>query len=50
MLNRANGEVPWVALAEQCGFYDQSHLINEFRRFTGFSPDGTGTTRPAGYG
>jgi AraC-like DNA-binding protein len=38
MLNRAQGEVPWAALAEQCGFYDQSHLINEFRRFTGFSP------------
>jgi AraC-like DNA-binding protein len=38
MLNRANGEVPWTALADQCGFYDQSHLINEFRRFTGFSP------------
>ena len=38
ILNRANGEVPWVELAEQCGFYDQSHLINEFRRFTGFSP------------
>ena len=38
ILNRANGEVPWSALAEQCGYYDQSHLINEFRRFTGFSP------------
>jgi AraC-like DNA-binding protein len=38
LLDRANGEVPWAALAEQCGFYDQSHLINEFRRFTGFSP------------
>ena len=38
MLNRSNGEVPWAALAEQCGFYDQSHLINEFRRLTGFSP------------
>jgi AraC-like DNA-binding protein len=38
LLNRADGEVPWVQLAEQCGFYDQSHLINEFRRFTGFSP------------
>jgi len=32
------GEVPWTELAEQCGYYDQSHLINEFRRFTGFSP------------
>jgi AraC-like DNA-binding protein len=38
ILNRAKDEVPWAALAEQCGFYDQSHLINEFRRFTGFSP------------
>ena len=38
LLDRADGRVPWAALAEQCGFYDQSHLINEFRRFTGFSP------------
>jgi AraC-like DNA-binding protein len=38
MLTRAKGVVPWAALAEQCGFYDQSHLINEFRRFTGFTP------------
>ena len=38
LLDGANGQVPWAALAEQCGYYDQSHLINEFRRFTGFSP------------
>ncbi len=38
LLDRADGQVPWVELAEQCGFYDQSHLINEFRRFTGLSP------------
>jgi AraC-like DNA-binding protein len=38
ILNRANGQVPWAELAEACGFYDQSHLINEFRRFTGLSP------------
>jgi AraC-like DNA-binding protein len=38
LLDRANGPVPWAELSEQCGFYDQSHLINEFRRFTGFSP------------
>jgi len=38
ILNRSQGEVPWIALANQCGFYDQSHLINEFRRFTGLSP------------
>jgi AraC-like DNA-binding protein len=38
LLDRSNGVVPWAGLAEICGFYDQSHLINEFRRFTGFSP------------
>jgi len=38
LLDGANGQVPWTALADQCGYYDQSHLINEFRRFTGFSP------------
>jgi AraC-like DNA-binding protein len=38
LLNAADGQVPWAALAEHCGYYDQSHLINEFRRFTGFSP------------
>jgi AraC-like DNA-binding protein len=30
--------VPWAKLAEACGYYDQSHLINESRRFTGLSP------------
>jgi AraC-like DNA-binding protein len=38
LLNGTRGAVPWIALAEQCGFYDQPHLANEFRRFTGFSP------------
>jgi AraC-like DNA-binding protein len=38
LLDRDDGQVPWAELAEQCGFYDQSHLINEFRRFTGLSP------------
>jgi AraC-like DNA-binding protein len=38
LLNGGDGQVPWAALAEQCGYYDQSHLINEFRRFTGLSP------------
>ena len=38
LLDRGDGQVPWVELAEACGYYDQSHLINEFRRFTGLSP------------
>ncbi|MFN0103243.1 MAG: DUF6597 domain-containing transcriptional factor [Bryobacteraceae bacterium] len=28
----------WADLALHCGFYDQSHLANEFRRFTGAAP------------
>jgi AraC-like DNA-binding protein len=37
-LGRGDGRIPWSALAEQCGFYDQAHLGNEFRRFSGFTP------------
>ena len=28
----------WPELALDCGFYDQSHLANEFRAFSGISP------------
>jgi len=38
LLDRPDGRVPWMELAERCGYYDQSHLINEFRCFTGFTP------------
>jgi AraC-like DNA-binding protein len=31
-------QVPWAALADQCGYYDQSHLIHDFRAFSGLSP------------
>lgn len=31
-------QVPWVALAAHCGYYDQSHLIRDFRAFTGYAP------------
>ncbi len=30
--------VDWADLALQLGYYDQSHLINEFRKFAGISP------------
>jgi AraC-like DNA-binding protein len=32
------GRIDWSALALDCGFYDQAHLANEFRRLTGFTP------------
>ena len=33
------GTMPWGELAFECGFSDQSHLINEFRRITGRTPE-----------
>lgn len=30
--------VPWTALALQCGYFDQSHLVRDFRAFSGFTP------------
>jgi AraC-like DNA-binding protein len=38
LLQGSGAGVPWVELADACGFYDQSHLSNEFRRFSGLSP------------
>jgi hypothetical protein len=28
-------ELRWAELAVDCGFYDQAHLANEFRSFSG---------------
>jgi AraC-like DNA-binding protein len=33
------GTMPWGELAFACGFSDQSHLIAEFRRITGRTPE-----------
>ncbi|KAA2284016.1 helix-turn-helix domain-containing protein [Arenimonas fontis] len=30
--------VPWAELAEACGYFDQSHLVRDFRAFSGLSP------------
>lgn len=37
-LLQGNHPPTWAALAHQCGYYDQAHLSNEFRRLTGLSP------------
>jgi len=32
-------EIDWPRVSLECGFYDQSHFINDFKHFSGFTPD-----------
>ena len=34
----SNPDTPWQELMHACGFYDQAHLIREFRAFAGLTP------------
>ena len=34
----ANHEINWTSLALDCGFYDQSHFISDFKDFSGYKP------------
>lgn len=33
------GKVSWIEIAVDCGYYDQSHFINDFKVFSGFTPE-----------
>jgi AraC-like DNA-binding protein len=35
---RTASPLDWSALAQDCGYYDQSHMVREVRRFTGLTP------------
>lgn len=44
-----DGEVDWARAAAEYGFFDQAHLINDFRGLTGMTPSAY-RPRPAGCG
>ncbi|MFO1494836.1 MAG: helix-turn-helix domain-containing protein [Lysobacterales bacterium] len=31
-------QVPWAELASECGYYDQSHLLRDFKAHSGYAP------------
>lgn len=32
-------DIDWGSIAFDCGFYDQAHFINDFKHFSGFTPE-----------
>jgi len=34
-----SAKVDWMSISHDCGFYDKAHFINDFRTFSGFTPE-----------
>ena len=37
-VHHKSDELVWSSTAGQFGYYDQAHLIHDFKRFTGYTP------------
>jgi AraC-like DNA-binding protein len=35
----SDGAPDWSRIAAECGYYDQPHLVHEFRRLSGLTPN-----------
>ena len=33
-----NPQLDWTSIASTCGYYDQMHLIKDFKKFAGYTP------------
>ncbi|HTN18638.1 MAG TPA: AraC family transcriptional regulator [Chitinophagaceae bacterium] len=38
MFKEGHPQIPWTKIAYEFGYYDQMHLIHDFRNFAGYSP------------
>jgi AraC-like DNA-binding protein len=45
LTNRCRVPPPWSEIAEQAGYFDQAHLIGEFRAMTGLTPGAWSASR-----
>jgi AraC-like DNA-binding protein len=44
-MSDASPRLSWTTIAHRCGYYDQAHLINDFRQLTGILPSEYVATR-----